>query len=487
MTSGEAAGSSSTDGAKSREASLLVLGREAPERQLYPGEEDGGQQHRVPSRQVIEGRWPSETDDHACGGGGGGAGAGVSKELDDLPEVSESARKKWSLRSTRPTPNSAISAAGIEAGGVARGTPGGVSVAGWGVGLMPPRWVPDEQNTSCVGCGKDFDWARRRHHCRACGRLYCYACSRFRALLPRSFGTRDPQRLCQPCNARVAPLQEMLAESVSNAVKDNGVEQGGMASYLNRPIVFTLGAEVRKAAYTIHNFTKEGMIQDASIPQELLGRAKGLAFLTVIKGGFIVAGRVGTGLVVARTEEGFWSAPSAIATLGMGWGALIGGEITDFVLVLNTDSAVEAFSGRGQVSIGAELGVAVGPLGRTGAGNVSVAAEGVAHAYSYSHSRGLFAGLSLEGGVIVARPDVNRKFYGREVSARELLSGSVAPPPAARPLYEALEHRGSAADQHRGNGGGGGGGGGMVVGWLYCWRFFCSWKVCMRHVANVGR
>lgn len=58
-----------------------------------------------------------------------------------------------------------------------------------------------------------------------------------------------------------------------------------------------------------------------------------------------MAGRVGTGLVVARTEEGFWSAPSAIATLGMGWGALIGGEITDFVLVLNTDSAVEAFSG----------------------------------------------------------------------------------------------------------------------------------------------
>lgn len=58
-----------------------------------------------------------------------------------------------------------------------------------------------------------------------------------------------------------------------------------------------------------------------------------------------MAGRVGTGLVVAKTEEGVWSAPSAIATLGMGWGALIGGEITDFVLVLNTDAALEAFSG----------------------------------------------------------------------------------------------------------------------------------------------
>lgn len=59
-----------------------------------------------------------------------------------------------------------------------------------------------------------------------------------------------------------------------------------------------------------------------------------------------MAGRLGTGLVVAKTFGGVWSAPSAIATVGLGWGALIGGEITDFVLVLNTDSAVEAFSGK---------------------------------------------------------------------------------------------------------------------------------------------
>lgn len=66
---------------------------------------------------------------------------------------------------------------------------------------------------------------------------------------------------------------------------------------------------------------------------------------TANRRGFIVAGRVGTGLVISKTDEGVWSAPSAIATLGMGWGALIGGEITDFVLVLNTDAALEAFSG----------------------------------------------------------------------------------------------------------------------------------------------
>ncbi|CAN0405739.1 unnamed protein product [Ectocarpus sp. 8 AP-2014] len=305
-----------------------------------------------------------------------------------------SRRREWNLTTTKPSPKlspTAVGATGAANGhissdgkgvGVA-GVGGGTVAGGGGVGLKPPKWLPDEDTASCSGCGRDFDWARRRHHCRLCGGIFCYACSQFRALLPRSFGSRDPQRLCQPCNARVAPLQEMLAaESVSNAVKENDVERGTVASYLNRPIVFTLGAEVRKAAYTIHNLSKEGMIQDQSIPQELLSRAKGLAFLTVIKGGFIVAGRVGTGLVISKTDEGVWSAPSAIATLGMGWGALIGGEITDFVLVLNTDAALEAFSGAGQVSIGAELSVAVGPVGRTGAGNVSVAAEGVAHAYS---------------------------------------------------------------------------------------------------------
>eukprot|EP00752_Nemacystus_decipiens_P007445 g6654.t1 len=397
---------------------------------------------------------------HANGGGGAAAAAQGSGSIGGGEiRAKPPARREWRMSTTKPTPSFSSTPVGAAAAvdptdyGKQRGAGIGVARSGGGVatgaGLTPPKWLPDENTLSCSGCGKDFDWIRRRHHCRLCGGIFCYTCSQFRALLPRSFGSRDPQRLCQPCNARVAPLQETLAESMSNAVKENEVEQGTLASYLNRPIVFTLGAEVRKAAYTVHNFTKEGVIQDQSIPQELLSHAKGLAFLTVIKGGFIVAGRVGTGLVVAKTDEGVWSAPSAIATVGMGWGALIGGEITDFVLVLNTDAALEAFSGRGQVSIGAELSVAVGPVGRTGAGNVSVASQGVAHAYSYSHSRGLFAGLSLEGGVIVSRPDVNRKFYGRQISVRELLSGNVTPPPAARPLYEALENRGSAADQQR--------------------------------------
>jgi Las17-binding protein actin regulator len=104
-----------------------------------------------------------------------------------------------------------------------------------------------------------------------------------------------------------------------------------------------------------------------------------------------------------------------------------------------TDSAVEMlFSNNGSINLGADIGVAVGPLGRSLEGNVGASIGSVAPIYSYSQSKGLYAGLSLDGKVIVTRHDVNEKFYGREVSASELLSGSIPMPPAAQPLYDAL-------------------------------------------------
>ncbi len=96
---------------------------------------------------------------------------------------------------------------------------------------------------------------------------------------------------------------------------------------------------------------------------------------------------------------------AAMWFLGISWGALIGGEVTDFMLILNTQRAVDSFMSNKQVSLGAEMSVAVGPLGRTGAGNMTAHARGIVPVYSYSHSRGLFAGISLEGAVISARHD----------------------------------------------------------------------------------
>jgi lipid-binding SYLF domain-containing protein len=133
-----------------------------------------------------------------------------------------------------------------------------------------------------------------------------------------------------------------------------------------------------------------------------------------------------------------WSAPSAIATAGLSWGALIGCDLTDYLIVLNTPEAVQAFSGYGQVVIGAGLEVALGPLGRAGQADIHLSDTGLAPALSYSASRGLFAGVSLDGSVILARSEVNHKFYGRPVTPMELLSGSVPSPRAAAPLYDAL-------------------------------------------------
>ncbi len=96
---------------------------------------------------------------------------------------------------------------------------------------------------------------------------------------------------------------------------------------------------------------------------------------------------------------------AAMGGLGISWGALIGGEVTDFLLILNTQRAVDSFMSNKQISLGAEMSVAIGPLGRTGSGNMTAHARGIAPVYSYSHSRGLFAGISLEGAVISARPD----------------------------------------------------------------------------------
>jgi hypothetical protein len=104
-----------------------------------------------------------------------------------------------------------------------------------------------------------------------------------------------------------------------------------------------------------------------------------------------------------------------------------------------TDAAVEMmFSNNGSINLGADIGVALGPLGRVLEGNVGASTGAVAPIYTYSLSKGLYAGASLDGKVIVTRHDVNEKFYGRKVAGAEPLSGHVPTPPAAQPLYDAL-------------------------------------------------
>ncbi|KAG0318636.1 hypothetical protein BGZ99_005580 [Dissophora globulifera] len=185
---------------------------------------------------------------------------------------------------------------------------------------------------------------------------------------------------------------------------------------------------------------------DNIIPPDILMKAQGLAIFTVVKAGFLFSGRAGAGIVVARLDDGSWSAPSAIGTGGMGFGGQIGAEITDFVVVLNNKQAVNSFATGGNVTLGGNLSVAAGPIGRTAEAGASASVKNIAAIYSYSKSKGLFAGVSIEGSVIVERKDANETFYRRKVTAAELLSGSVPSPPQADILHRALNSR--ASDGH---------------------------------------
>jgi lipid-binding SYLF domain-containing protein len=196
------------------------------------------------------------------------------------------------------------------------------------------------------------------------------------------------------------------------------------------PVDASMQGDVDQAATIIERFQA---VREKAIPQAVLKDARGLAIMTVIKAGFGISGRGGTGVVVARTKNG-WSGPSAIGTGGAGFGFQIGAEVTEFVMILNTDAAVQAFSRDVNVTLGGDISVAAGPIGRT----ASVAVTPVAAIYTYSRSQGLFAGVSLEGTIIGTRNDANTEYYGRPMTPEEILSGKVPPPRGAMRLVQVL-------------------------------------------------
>src|SRR5436305_10036807 len=172
---------------------------------------------------------------------------------------------------------------------------------------------------------------------------------------------------------------------------------------------------------------------EKGIPSRVLRHARGLAIISVVKAGLIFSGKAGEGVEVARTGHG-WSGPSFIGTGGVGWGPQIGAEVTDFVIVLNNEGAVRAFSKGGNVTLGADASVAAGPVGRAAEADVTPKAA----IYTYSRSKGLFIGASLEGAVIGTRKGANDRYYGRPVTAYDILHGRVAAPPGAANLRAAL-------------------------------------------------
>lgn len=225
-------------------------------------------------------------------------------------------------------------------------------------------------------------------------------------------------------------------------------------------MILTSTGECKKAAKILASFVdpRQAFGPDKIIPPQILANAKvlrsciplmfrtdillqGLAILTVIKAGFLGSGRFGSGLVVARLSDGTWSAPSALATGGAGFGGQIGFELTDFVFILNDAAAVRTFSQQGSLTLGGNVSIAAGPVGRNAEAAGAASLKGVAGIFSYSKTKGLFAGVSIEGSVLVERRDANEKLYNSRITAKQLLEGGVRPPPEAEPLMRVLNSR----------------------------------------------
>lgn len=145
--------------------------------------------------------------------------------------------------------------------------------------------------------------------------------------------------------------------------------------------------------------------------------------------------------MVARLSDGQWSAPSAIGTAGGGFGGQIGFELTDFVFILNDAAAVRSFAQQASITLGGNVSIAAGPVGRNAEAAGAASLKGVAGVFSYSKTKGLFAGVSLEGSVLIERRDANEKLYGGRITGKQLLEGAVRPPPAADPLMRVLNSR----------------------------------------------
>ncbi|KAK6944686.1 Ysc84 actin-binding domain [Dillenia turbinata] len=309
----------------------------------------------------------------------------------------------------------------------------------------PPEWLPDSSASVCMQCSAPFTaLTRGRHHCRFCGGIFCRACTKGRCLLPVKFRERNPQRVCDTCYDRLDPLQGILINSISNAVqvaKHDVIDWTCMRGWLNLPVGLCMEDEIYKASFTLRSYCLAARLNpERSIPFALMKGARGLAILTVAKAGALVSYKLGTGLVIARHSDGSWSAPSAIVSVGLGWGAQIGGELMDFVIVLHDSKAVKTFCSRMHFSLGAGCSAAAGPVGRVLEADLRAGDKGSGMCYTYSCSKGAFVGVSLEGNIVATRMDTNLRFYGDPyLTTVDILLGTVDRPKAAEPLYAALE------------------------------------------------
>jgi SH3 domain-containing YSC84-like protein 1 len=177
------------------------------------------------------------------------------------------------------------------------------------------------------------------------------------------------------------------------------------------------------------------------IPQSILDKARCVVVLpSVVKGAFVVGGSYGHGAMVCRTGPHFrgpWGAPAMYSLEGISFGFQIGGQATDFVLLIMNNSGVNSIL-RSKVKLGGDASVAAGPVGRDAEADTDAFMR--AEILSYSRTRGIFAGVSLEGATLHPDDDADAALYGKDIRARQIVEGPASPniPAAAEVLVHEL-------------------------------------------------
>jgi SH3 domain-containing YSC84-like protein 1 len=179
------------------------------------------------------------------------------------------------------------------------------------------------------------------------------------------------------------------------------------------------------------------------IPQSVIDKADCVVVLpSVLKAAFIVGASYGRGVLTCRSGPNFrgpWSAPSMMALEGGSFGLQLGGQATDFVLLLMSPTSASNILGS-KVKIGGDASAAAGPVGRNASAETDASMR--AEILSYSRARGLFAGVSLSGSTLRADNDANKNLYGKEVSAKAIVFDKAVPvPPSAAKLLRTLNRK----------------------------------------------
>jgi len=219
-----------------------------------------------------------------------------------------------------------------------------------------------------------------------------------------------------------------------------------MGVALIAPSAFARGAD-ENAKDETKRLQNAGTVMDEilnvpdDIPQDLLDKARCVVVLpSVLKAAFIVGGSYGRGTMVCRTGKDFngpWGAPAMYALEGGSVGLQIGGEATDFVILVMNNRGMDSLL-HSKVKLGADATVAAGPKGRTASADTDAYMR--AEMLSYSRARGVFAGISLEGSTLRPDEDANRRLYGKDVTAQRIvMESSVESPSAGAKLVGRLQ------------------------------------------------